>query len=181
MTSGHTTSGIAAEFQPRSCPSRVQNRKSSEGAYRVRFSPESRYGRAAPPLPSCATSSATESGLDGTVRPISQAIWRLMTSWNLVDCSTGKSAGLVRRYEFTQKVRPLRSKLAGEEIDARHIAARPPSASRSAGVIGIAVNRFVKDSRSDRSLSSSAKATYELSPGRSRISSPSHNQHNAHI
>src|SRR5262245_41902334 len=41
------------------------------------------------------TSSATASSLSGTVRPSSLAVWALMTSSNLVDCTTGKSTGLV--------------------------------------------------------------------------------------
>src|SRR5262249_27790714 len=40
------------------------------------------------------TSSATASSLSGTVRPSIVAVWALITSSNLLDCTTGKSAGL---------------------------------------------------------------------------------------
>src|SRR5262249_48524725 len=40
------------------------------------------------------TSSAVESSDGGTVRPSIRAVWWLMTTSNLIDCSTGKSAGL---------------------------------------------------------------------------------------
>jgi hypothetical protein len=40
------------------------------------------------------TSSAMESKPDGTSMPSARAVWRLMTNSNLVDCSTGRSAGL---------------------------------------------------------------------------------------
>jgi hypothetical protein len=40
------------------------------------------------------TSSARASNVGGTVRPSALAVLRLMTSWNLVGCSTGRSAGL---------------------------------------------------------------------------------------
>jgi ABC transporter substrate binding protein len=40
------------------------------------------------------TSSAATSSLSGTVRPSILAVWLLMTSSNLVDCTTGRSAGL---------------------------------------------------------------------------------------
>ena len=40
------------------------------------------------------TSSARASSDGGTVRPSILAVWALMTSSNLVDCTTGKSAGL---------------------------------------------------------------------------------------
>src|SRR5262249_46834458 len=40
------------------------------------------------------TSSATLSNDDGTVRPSILAVWALMTNSNLVDWSTGRSAGL---------------------------------------------------------------------------------------
>jgi hypothetical protein len=40
------------------------------------------------------TSSAATSSLSGTVRPSILAVWALMTSSNLVDCTTGRSAGL---------------------------------------------------------------------------------------
>src|SRR5262249_3036926 len=40
------------------------------------------------------TSSAMESSLSGTVRPSILAVSALMTSSNLVDCMTGRSAGL---------------------------------------------------------------------------------------
>ena len=40
------------------------------------------------------TSSARASSLSGTVRPSIVAVWELMTSSNLLDCTTGKSAGL---------------------------------------------------------------------------------------
>src|SRR5262249_54641015 len=39
------------------------------------------------------TSSAATSSLSGTVMPSIRAVWWLMTSSNLVDCSTGNSAG----------------------------------------------------------------------------------------
>src|SRR5262245_12632254 len=39
------------------------------------------------------TSSAATSSLSGTVRPSILAVWALMTSSNLVDRTTGKSAG----------------------------------------------------------------------------------------
>ena len=41
------------------------------------------------------TSSAATSSLSGTVRPSTLAVWALMTSSNLVDCTTGSSAGFV--------------------------------------------------------------------------------------
>src|SRR5262249_2002042 len=41
------------------------------------------------------TSSASESRVGGTVRPSRRAVLRLITSSNLVDCRTGRSAGLV--------------------------------------------------------------------------------------
>src|SRR5262249_19567968 len=40
------------------------------------------------------TSSARPSSCAGTVRPSIVAVWALMISSNLVDCTTGKSAGL---------------------------------------------------------------------------------------
>src|SRR5262249_38290261 len=40
------------------------------------------------------TSSASASSLPGTVRPSILAVWALITNSNLVDCTTGKSAGL---------------------------------------------------------------------------------------
>ena len=39
------------------------------------------------------TSSATASSVDGTVRPRMRVVSTLMTSSNLVACTTGKSAG----------------------------------------------------------------------------------------
>ena len=39
------------------------------------------------------TSSARASSVGGTVRPSILAVWALMTSSNLVDCTTGRSAG----------------------------------------------------------------------------------------
>src|SRR6516165_7109260 len=44
--------------------------------------------------PHSITSSASASSLSGTVRPSALAVLRLITSSNLVDCCTGKSAGL---------------------------------------------------------------------------------------
>src|SRR6516225_8102038 len=44
-----------------------------------------------PPLHSI-TSSASASSVSGTSRPRALAVLRLMTSWNFVDCITGKSA-----------------------------------------------------------------------------------------
>src|SRR5262249_44431829 len=41
------------------------------------------------------TSSARASSVGGTSRPSAFAAWRLMTSSNLLDCTTGRSAGLV--------------------------------------------------------------------------------------
>ena len=41
------------------------------------------------------TSSASESRVGGTVRPSARAVLRLITSSNLVDCRTGRSAGLM--------------------------------------------------------------------------------------
>src|SRR5262249_19357320 len=43
------------------------------------------------------TSSARASSVGGTVRPSAIAVIRLITSSNLVGCSTGRSAGLVPR------------------------------------------------------------------------------------
>src|SRR5262249_20694548 len=40
------------------------------------------------------TSSAATSSLSGTVSPSILAVWLLMTSSNLLDCTTGSSAGL---------------------------------------------------------------------------------------
>src|SRR5262249_6332773 len=40
------------------------------------------------------TSSARASSLSGTVRPRILAVWWLMTSSSLVDCTTGRSSGL---------------------------------------------------------------------------------------
>src|SRR6202163_1761476 len=40
------------------------------------------------------TSSAMARSDDGTVRPSIVAVWALMTNSNLLDCTTGKSAGL---------------------------------------------------------------------------------------
>src|SRR5260370_28959814 len=40
------------------------------------------------------TSSAMESSEGGTMRPSIRAVWALMTSSNLIDCTTGRSAGL---------------------------------------------------------------------------------------
>ena len=40
------------------------------------------------------TSSARASSEGGTVRPSVLAVWMLMTSSNLLDCTTGRSAGL---------------------------------------------------------------------------------------
>jgi hypothetical protein len=40
------------------------------------------------------TSSARASSVGGTVRPSTLAVWWLMTSSNLLDCTTGKSTGL---------------------------------------------------------------------------------------
>src|SRR5262249_5786012 len=39
------------------------------------------------------TSSASASSFGGRLRPSILAVWALMTSSNLVDCTTGKSAG----------------------------------------------------------------------------------------
>src|SRR5262249_47525720 len=44
--------------------------------------------------PHSITSSATASSLSGTARPSMWAVEALMTSSNLVDCTTGRSAGL---------------------------------------------------------------------------------------
>src|SRR5262245_11911273 len=44
--------------------------------------------------PHSITSSAATSSLSGTVRPSIRAVEALMTSSNLVDCTTGRSAGL---------------------------------------------------------------------------------------
>src|SRR5262249_59972918 len=43
--------------------------------------------------PHSITSSAVESSVGGTVRPSALAVQALMTNSNLVDCTTGKSAG----------------------------------------------------------------------------------------
>jgi len=40
------------------------------------------------------TLSARESNVAGTLMPSDLAVYRLMTNSNLVDCATGKSAGL---------------------------------------------------------------------------------------
>ena len=40
------------------------------------------------------TSSARASSVGGTVSPSILAVWALMTSSNLLDCTTGRSAGL---------------------------------------------------------------------------------------
>ncbi len=42
------------------------------------------------------TSSERASSMGGTVRPSVLAVWALMTSSNLLDCTTGNSAGLAR-------------------------------------------------------------------------------------
>src|SRR5262249_41480539 len=44
--------------------------------------------------PHSITSSARASSFSGTVRPSILAVWALMTSPNLADCTTGRSAGL---------------------------------------------------------------------------------------
>src|SRR5262249_15936259 len=44
--------------------------------------------------PHSITSSASASSLSGMSRPSIRAVWALMTSSNLLDCTTGKSAGL---------------------------------------------------------------------------------------
>src|SRR5262249_11686666 len=41
------------------------------------------------------TSSARASSVGGTVRPSARAVIRFMTKSNLIDCTTGRSAGLV--------------------------------------------------------------------------------------
>jgi hypothetical protein len=46
------------------------------------------------PLLHSITSSASASSLSGTVRPSILAVWALMTNSNLIDCTTGNSAGL---------------------------------------------------------------------------------------
>src|SRR5215831_12015615 len=46
------------------------------------------------PPPHSITSSAAASSLSGTVRPSMAAVSTLMTNSNLVDCTTGRSAGL---------------------------------------------------------------------------------------
>src|SRR5262249_49134950 len=40
------------------------------------------------------TSSARASSVGGTSRPIALGVGKLMTNWNLVDCTTGRSTGL---------------------------------------------------------------------------------------
>src|SRR6516164_2045036 len=40
------------------------------------------------------TSSARASSVGGISMPSARAVGRLMTNWNLVDCTTGRSAGL---------------------------------------------------------------------------------------
>src|SRR5262249_30251629 len=50
------------------------------------------------------TSSAVASSLSGTVRPSIRAIWALMTNSNLVDCTTGRSAGLA-----PLRIRPVKT------------------------------------------------------------------------
>ena len=46
-------------------------------------------------MPYSITSSARRSNEGGTVRPSAFAVFMLMTSSNLVGCSTGRSEGLV--------------------------------------------------------------------------------------
>ena len=90
-----------------------QTEKSSTRAHLVRFTPDSDSwadipGRQLRAKSGCEqsqqapctvatiysiTSSATESSDGGTVSPIILAVSVLMTSSNLVDCTTGKSAG----------------------------------------------------------------------------------------
>src|SRR5262249_8148272 len=69
-----------------------------QGLLRMR-GPRPRYDRTPGQGDDCAplhsiTSSAVASSLSGTVRPSIRAIWALITSSNLVACTTGKSAGL---------------------------------------------------------------------------------------
>src|SRR5262249_46225955 len=68
---------------------REQPRSGGRGAER------SGQAAAAKPRAHSITSSAIASSVGGTVRPSVRAIWWLMTSSNLVDCTTGRSAGLV--------------------------------------------------------------------------------------
>src|SRR5262245_51564975 len=85
-----------------------QKRKGSQRAYSVRITPKSRHHRSALALPICAnsgreqpqqrgsysiTSSAWASTVGEIIRPSDCAVFILITTWNLVGCSTGKLAG----------------------------------------------------------------------------------------
>src|SRR5262249_1704350 len=61
---------------------------------RVRFVPEAAVSRCSKQLRYSITSSAVASSDGGTVRPSILAVEALMTSSNLLDCTTGRSAGL---------------------------------------------------------------------------------------
>src|SRR5262249_7975265 len=78
----------------------VQERDASHALALLRARRERpRYSRAAEqrderaPLHHSITSSARPSSIGGTVRPIVLAVFRLITSSNLVGCWTGRSAG----------------------------------------------------------------------------------------
>jgi hypothetical protein len=63
----------------------------------VRFVPKADVLRCGEERRYSITSSAVASSLSGTAKPSALAVLRLMTSSNLVGCSTGNSAGLAPR------------------------------------------------------------------------------------
>jgi hypothetical protein len=75
---------------PAGCRAGLPDSKGAEQQSRCRTA-KKRYEF--PPLHSI-TSSARASRVAGTVRPSALAVCRLMTNSNLVDCKTGRSAGL---------------------------------------------------------------------------------------
>jgi hypothetical protein len=77
---------------------RVEHPDASNALWLLRPSRKRPRGRAAEKRdervsPHSITSSTRASSVGGTLRPRIRAVWALMTSSNLVDCTTGKSAG----------------------------------------------------------------------------------------
>jgi hypothetical protein len=83
-----TPSGGATDWMTANCPTRLLR------ARRERTSRRAAEQRDELPPPHSITSSARASSDGGTVRPSILAVWALMTSSNLLACTTGRSAGL---------------------------------------------------------------------------------------
>ena len=75
------------------CPLYPRKRTSLDAMRNVRFVPKADVSNRSKAGSYSITSSAVASSDDGTVRPRMRAVTTLMTSSNLVACTTGKSAG----------------------------------------------------------------------------------------